>query len=192
MRNNTGTWVWRQFRSNFSDGPPGSSQACFSLDLPVLRRKLGFIFSMWCVSWQANGRLVSSGSIMHSYPFCWRSETPLLYKAVPSWWVRSGLSVIWQWTFNLIVSCGKLSKGWNDSCSCLGLQSKVLSSFRCLIFAVDVTICRFVAVEKFKDRLLVNNQQTYWVPDHVKVHIRVEDWILSEQVNRLEIPKGIA
>uniref|UniRef100_A0A0D6QWU0 isoleucine--tRNA ligase n=1 Tax=Araucaria cunninghamii TaxID=56994 RepID=A0A0D6QWU0_ARACU len=36
---------------------------------------------------KAKGRLISSGSIMHSYPFCWRSETPLLYKAVPSWFV---------------------------------------------------------------------------------------------------------
>lgn len=25
---------------------------------------------------------------MHSYPFCWRSDTPLIYKAVPSWFVR--------------------------------------------------------------------------------------------------------
>lgn len=24
----------------------------------------------------------------HSYPFCWRSDTPLLYKAVPSWFIR--------------------------------------------------------------------------------------------------------
>ncbi len=23
----------------------------------------------------------------HSYPFCWRSDTPLIYKAVPSWFV---------------------------------------------------------------------------------------------------------
>lgn len=25
--------------------------------------------------------------MVHSYPFCWRSETPLIYKAVPSWFV---------------------------------------------------------------------------------------------------------
>lgn len=25
---------------------------------------------------------------MHSYPFCWRSDTPLLYMAVPSWFIR--------------------------------------------------------------------------------------------------------
>ncbi|XP_024517008.1 isoleucine--tRNA ligase, cytoplasmic isoform X2 [Selaginella moellendorffii] len=37
---------------------------------------------------KAMGRLVNSGSIRHSYPFCWRSETPLIYKAVPSWFVK--------------------------------------------------------------------------------------------------------
>lgn len=35
-----------------------------------------------------NGRLVTAGTVNHSYPFCWRSETPLIYKAVPSWFIR--------------------------------------------------------------------------------------------------------
>ncbi|XP_065901118.1 isoleucine--tRNA ligase, cytoplasmic-like isoform X2 [Dysidea avara] len=35
-----------------------------------------------------NGRLVHQSTMKHSYPFCWRSETPLIYKAVPSWFVR--------------------------------------------------------------------------------------------------------
>ncbi|XP_064524219.1 isoleucine--tRNA ligase, cytoplasmic [Pseudopipra pipra] len=34
------------------------------------------------------GRLIHSSSFKHSYPFCWRSDTPLIYKAVPSWFVR--------------------------------------------------------------------------------------------------------
>lgn len=34
------------------------------------------------------GRLVDSSSIVHSYPFCWRSDTPLIYKTVPSWFVK--------------------------------------------------------------------------------------------------------
>ncbi|KFM74142.1 Isoleucine--tRNA ligase, cytoplasmic, partial [Stegodyphus mimosarum] len=34
------------------------------------------------------GRLVHQGTTKHSYPFCWRSETPLIYRAVPSWFVR--------------------------------------------------------------------------------------------------------
>jgi len=59
---------------------------------------------------KAKGRLVNVGSIMHSYPYCWRSDTPLIYKVVPSW---------------------------------------------------------YVAVEQFKDRLIENNKQTYWVPDSV-------------------------
>ncbi|OVA02875.1 Aminoacyl-tRNA synthetase [Macleaya cordata] len=35
----------------------------------------------------AKGRLVKSQTFTHSYPFCWRSETPLIYRAVPSWFV---------------------------------------------------------------------------------------------------------
>uniref|UniRef100_UPI00358F330E isoleucine--tRNA ligase, cytoplasmic isoform X1 n=2 Tax=Myxine glutinosa TaxID=7769 RepID=UPI00358F330E len=34
------------------------------------------------------GRLVHSGTCRHNYPFCWRSDTPLIYKAVPSWFVQ--------------------------------------------------------------------------------------------------------
>jgi len=37
---------------------------------------------------KASGRLVDAASIVHSYPYCWRSDTPLIYKAVPSWFVR--------------------------------------------------------------------------------------------------------
>lgn len=33
-------------------------------------------------------RLISASQVKHSYPFCWRSDTPLIYKAVPSWFVR--------------------------------------------------------------------------------------------------------
>jgi isoleucyl-tRNA synthetase len=32
--------------------------------------------------------LVHEGRIVHSYPFCWRTETPLIYKAIPSWYVK--------------------------------------------------------------------------------------------------------
>ncbi|XP_006631076.2 isoleucine--tRNA ligase, cytoplasmic isoform X1 [Lepisosteus oculatus] len=33
------------------------------------------------------GRLVNASTFKHNYPFCWRSDTPLIYKAVPSWFV---------------------------------------------------------------------------------------------------------
>ncbi|EMD37268.1 hypothetical protein CERSUDRAFT_113919 [Gelatoporia subvermispora B] len=34
------------------------------------------------------GRLIVQSTKMHSYPFCWRSGTPLLYRAIPVWFVR--------------------------------------------------------------------------------------------------------
>lgn len=34
------------------------------------------------------GRLVASGSVIHSYPFCWRSQTPLMYRAIDTWFIK--------------------------------------------------------------------------------------------------------
>ena len=33
------------------------------------------------------GRLFSESSLVHSYPFCWRCESPLIYRAISSWFV---------------------------------------------------------------------------------------------------------
>ena len=35
-----------------------------------------------------SGRLVQKDVLLHSYPFCWRSDTPLIYKAVTTWFVK--------------------------------------------------------------------------------------------------------
>lgn len=35
-----------------------------------------------------SGRLVKNESLNHRYPFCWRSESPLIQRAVPSWFIR--------------------------------------------------------------------------------------------------------
>lgn len=34
------------------------------------------------------GRLVRHDTIEHNYPFCWRCDTPLIYRAFPSWYVK--------------------------------------------------------------------------------------------------------
>lgn len=34
------------------------------------------------------GNLLVDAQMMHSYPFCWRSDTPLIYRTVPAWFVR--------------------------------------------------------------------------------------------------------
>lgn len=37
----------------------------------------------------ARGLLFRSGQITHTYPFCWRCGTPLLYYARPTWYIRT-------------------------------------------------------------------------------------------------------
>lgn len=37
---------------------------------------------------KAVGRLVASGTVIHSYPFCWRSQTPLIYRAIDTWFIK--------------------------------------------------------------------------------------------------------
>ena len=34
------------------------------------------------------GKLVAQGTIVHSYPFCYRTDTPLIYRAIEAWFVR--------------------------------------------------------------------------------------------------------
>lgn len=39
---------------------------------------------------KGTGRLIVDSQLTHSYPFCWRSDTPLIYRAVPAWFVKIG------------------------------------------------------------------------------------------------------
>jgi isoleucyl-tRNA synthetase len=74
------------------------------------------------------GVLVRADSYVHAYPHCWRTDTPLVYRAVTSW---------------------------------------------------------FVEVTAIKDRLLANNAEITWVPDHVrdgsfgKWLANARDWSIS-------------
>jgi isoleucyl-tRNA synthetase len=38
---------------------------------------------------ESRGLLYRSEKIVHTYPFCWRCETPLLYYAKPAWYIRT-------------------------------------------------------------------------------------------------------
>lgn len=68
---------------------------------------------------QSKKKLIVNSTVKHSYPFCWRTDTPLIYKAVPSW---------------------------------------------------------FLKVEAIKEKLLMANSETYWVPDFVKEK-RFGNWL---------------
>mmetsp|Transcript_12231 Transcript_12231/g.19973 ORF Transcript_12231/g.19973 Transcript_12231/m.19973 type:complete len:888 (-) Transcript_12231:397-3060(-) len=44
--------------------------------------------SIICRKLKDKGRLILKETFDHPYPFCWRSDTPLIYRAVPSWFVN--------------------------------------------------------------------------------------------------------
>jgi len=37
---------------------------------------------------KAAGRLFSTGTVVHSYPYCWRSQTPLVYRGFDCWFIK--------------------------------------------------------------------------------------------------------
>ena len=37
---------------------------------------------------KARGRLILESTIKHNYPFCWRSDTPLMYRAIQAWFIK--------------------------------------------------------------------------------------------------------
>jgi isoleucyl-tRNA synthetase len=99
---------------------PVDANGCFTDEVPEFKgRNVKEADEDICTMLKSAGRLVNKAKYSHSYPFCWRSQTPLIYKVVPSW---------------------------------------------------------FVAVETFKDKLLKNNAETYWVPNFVKEG-RFHNWL---------------
>ena len=41
------------------------------------------------INWlKNNGKLIKQEQIKHNYPHCWRTDTPLIYRAMPSWYVE--------------------------------------------------------------------------------------------------------
>jgi isoleucyl-tRNA synthetase len=66
-----------------------------------------------------SGRLFAQATINHSYPYCWRTGTPLIYKAIPTW---------------------------------------------------------FVAVEKFRDKMVEVNKDIRWVPEAIGAN-RFGNWL---------------
>ncbi len=70
---------------------------------------------------EKDGTLFSRENYTHTYPFCWRCSTPLLYYALKSW---------------------------------------------------------FIAVSKYKQRLIELNEKIAWYPDHIK-HGRFGDWLAN-------------
>lgn len=50
--------------------------------------KFGLV-NLRIIDWlKQNGSLIKNDTIKHSYPHCWRTDQPLIYRAMPSWYVE--------------------------------------------------------------------------------------------------------
>lgn len=68
---------------------PVDAHGCFTLQIPEYKGRFVKECDLDIIrDVKRSGRLIRQGQIEHNYPFCWRSDTPLIYKAVPSWFIR--------------------------------------------------------------------------------------------------------
>jgi len=65
-------------RGVFTDAVPLVKGKSFKAADPILMKDL-----------ESRDRLYAHGTIRHTYPFCWRCDSALLYRAVDSWFVRT-------------------------------------------------------------------------------------------------------
>ncbi len=65
-------------RGRFTAKVPSVDGKAFKAADPILEAELA-----------ARGLLFRSESVRHTYPFCWRCDSPLLYRAMDSWFVRT-------------------------------------------------------------------------------------------------------
>jgi isoleucyl-tRNA synthetase len=55
---------------------------------PEQLKKYG-LANLRIISWlKENGKLIRQEEIKHNYPHCWRTDKPLIYRAMPSWYVE--------------------------------------------------------------------------------------------------------
>lgn len=65
-------------RGVFTDAVPLVRGKAFKAADPILLKDL-----------EARGRLYGHSTLRHTYPFCWRCDSALLYRAIDSWFVRT-------------------------------------------------------------------------------------------------------
>jgi len=68
---------------------PLDNDCCFTAQVDPWKGLLVFDANPGIVkALKQSGRLVRRENLSHPYPYCWRSDTPLVYRAVSSWFVR--------------------------------------------------------------------------------------------------------
>ncbi len=81
--------VCRAYDENFPVVCPVDEAGKFTSEVPDYEGKQVFETNEPIMQWlKENGLLVKKEQYTHSYPFCWRTDTPLIYKAMSSWFVK--------------------------------------------------------------------------------------------------------
>lgn len=68
---------------------PVDEAGCFTAEVPDYQGQQVFQTNEPIIArLKAERKLVKKEQITHSYPYCWRTDTPLIYKAMSSWFVK--------------------------------------------------------------------------------------------------------
>ena len=68
---------------------PVDGKGCFTKEVPDYEGMQVFDTNEPIIKrLKAEGKLVRKEMYKHSYPHCWRTDTPLIYKAINSWFVK--------------------------------------------------------------------------------------------------------
>lgn len=79
----------RAYDPNFPIVCPVDEAGCFTEQVPDYQGKQVFETNELVLAWlKENRKLVKKEQYTHSYPYCWRTDTPLIYKAMSSWFVK--------------------------------------------------------------------------------------------------------
>lgn len=81
--------VCRAYDENFPVACPVDEAGKFTAEVSDYAGMQVFETNEPIMQWlKANGLLVKKEQYTHTYPFCWRTDTPLIYKAMSSWFVK--------------------------------------------------------------------------------------------------------
>lgn len=79
----------RAYDENFPVVCPVDEAGKFTSEVPDYQGHQVFETNEPIMQWlKEKGLLVKKEQYTHSYPFCWRTDTPLIYKAMSSWFVK--------------------------------------------------------------------------------------------------------
>ena len=81
--------VCRAYDKDFPVVCPVDEAGCFTAEVPDYQGKQVFEVNDLVLAWlKENRKLVKREQYTHTYPYCWRTDTPLIYKAMSSWFVK--------------------------------------------------------------------------------------------------------